>query len=503
MAAPPKIPGIPVNSPAQPTGAFPAGTPSISLNDAANKAAGGINPERIRQDYPNHQPASDWLAGADKFTAGIVYQDPPLVQTVVDWSVDQIRGALFAHNFGVFWESALLADAILGDPRVQATLGSLTSALFGREVIFTPANDSDAARETCDAWQACWPRLSATSTFTQVGYYSKLMGWSPSQVVWDTSKSIWEPIIRLWHPAYTYYNWYARRYVAISQDGPIAILPGDAKWFVHFPFGEYRGWIRGAVRAISEPWLLRHQAFRDHGRFNEVHGLPIKKAIVPASSDEGQRDAYAAALANLGKETTIMVSRGNDGNNGYDLELVEPTDDAWQSFTGLIDRCDMDIVLALMFQNLTTEVTGGAYAATKSHMDVRAQSVAYDNEAWAWSIYWQLARAFAWLNFGDANLAPWTKWDVTPRQELSENAEQFAKFGVAVEVLRRGGIEFKDDAALRVFAKDVFGLKGIPEFRITEPSQGFGGERGSQSAGGVSSGGGEPGGGAGGITPIK
>jgi hypothetical protein len=441
----------------------------IDIQQAAQRAVGGVALDRIPQTYPAHQSPHDALEGSTREQTRAVVADVPLTQSIIDWSVDQIRGALWAHNYGVFYESGLLTDAILGDPRVQATLGSLNSALFGREVVFTPANDSNAARECCDAWRRAWPRLAGTSTFTTIGAYSKLMGWSPSQIVWDTTKPVWNPELRPWHPSYTYYHWDARKYVAISRDGPVAILPGNAKWCVHFPFGEYRGWIRGAVRAVSEPWLLRHQSFRDHGRFNEVHGLPIKKAIVPAACAQDQRDAYASALANLGRETTIMVSRGVDGNNGYDLELVEPTDDAWQSFTGLVDRCDMDIVLALMFQNLTTEVTGGAFAATKSHMDVRDQSVAYDNLAWAWTIYQQIARPFAWLNFGDADLAPMTAWDVTPRAELTANAEQFNKFGTAIEVLRRGGIEFDDPEEVRKFAAHTFGLKGLPKFKIVEP----------------------------------
>ena len=117
--------------------------------------------------------------------------------------------------------------------------------------------------------------------------------------------------------------------------------------------------------------------------------MPIKKAIVPASAEENQRDAYEAALSQLATETTIMVSQGNDGVNSYDLELVEAKDTAWEAFPGLRDHCDMAIVLALMFQNLTTEVKGGSFAATTAHMAFMAGRV----------MAWSLRLALAWTAF--------------------------------------------------------------------------------------------------------
>jgi phage gp29-like protein len=253
-------------------------------------------------------------------------------------------------------------------------------------------------------------------------------------------------------------------------------MPGDGKWFCHMPYGQYRGWMRGAVRQCAQPWLLRNWSFTYMARFAEVHGMPIRKAIVPAASDEKARDLYAAQLANLGAETTLMVQTGVDGaGQDYDLELVEAKDTAWEVFPGLIDRCDMDIILAIMMQNLTTEVTGGSFAATKAHMDIRQGGIEFDNGAWASTVRDQAARPFAWVNFGDADLAPYTSWDVTPREDFTHNAEQFSKFGTAIEVMARGGIKFTDVEKLRKFAADKFNLQGLPDFIIGDPVAGGGG----------------------------
>jgi phage gp29-like protein len=432
---------------------------------------GGIE---IPKDDPGFQPPGFPFAEARSRTR-LIYRDLPLVTIQNSWKVSDVVGALQQHNSGQFDRSGQLVDSILGDDRVLATLASRISALFSRETRFRGAQKkrvkgSKAAQECQDAWVEHWPEFMSTYAIPEMHAYGIPMGFMPGQLVWDTQEPIWKPHIRPWHPRFTYFQWQLRKFIAISQDGPLAIMPGDGKWVLHAPYGEYRGWIRGAVRAVAEPWLIRHFAIRDWARFSEVHGMPIRKAIVPAASDQPSRDTFAAQLSTLGQETTIMVQTGVDGaGQDYDLELIEARDTAWESFPGLRDHCDMAIVLAIQMQNLTTEVQGGSFAAVKSHMDVRQGGTEFDNAGWKNTIYNQIARPFAYLNFGDADLAPWTDWDVTPKEDFVHNADQFSKFGTAIEVLRRGGVEFVDQEDVRKFAAEKFGLKGLPAFKITEP----------------------------------
>lgn len=426
----------------------------------------------ITQSHPAFQPPYDPLKFQSVGETRLVYRDIPLIDTISDWTVDQTRAALRANMWGIFEQSAQLCDAILSDDRVQATLGSRISGLFGREVRFKPADDSFAAQEVCDAWVKLWPSICPPHVMTILHAYAILMGWVTATINWDTGGDVWCPYLYFWHPRYTYYHWDLRKYVALSQDGQLAVMPGNAKWLLHAPYGEYRGWVRGAIRACAEPWLIRHWAIRDWARFSEKHGMPITLGICPASADETQRDRFQQQLTQLASETTMLVSRGNDGNNGYDVELREAKDTAWEAFPGLRDHCDMAIVLALLFQNLTTEVKGGAFAAATAHMDIRQSGIQYDGAAWERTIYDQVARPFAWVNFGDQKLAPITTWDVAPREEYEYNAKQFQQFGTAVEVLRRGGIEFVDTEALRKFAALKFGLDGLPDFIIKEPVAG-------------------------------
>jgi hypothetical protein len=463
--------------PTEPNGGPPKGSPMDSphaqqiplpdLRKAIDQYAGaGQVP---RQDDPGYQPPADWLkAPGTGSRTRLIYRDLPIVTIQNTWTVQQAISAMGAHMIGNFETSGQLCDSVLGDDRVVPTLGSRVSGLFGREVRFRPANDSRAAREVCDAWVDHWPKLNSEGALHETSEYEILMGFCPDQLVWDTTGTIWKPIMRPWHPRFTYYHWGIRRLVAISLDGNLPIFPGDGKWVLHKRRGE-RPWIRGALRAVVQPWLLRHFAFRDMARFGEVHGMPTRLCETPMSADPGERSQFEQQVARLGFETTLLIGKGVDEHNSYGYSLVEAKDTAWEVFPAQIDRCDTAIVLAILFQNLTTEVKSGALASTEAHMDIRQSGIEADNEAWRATLHNQVARPFAYLNFGDADLAPWTDWDVQNRQNLVENGKKFQQFGTAVEVLRRGGVQFLDVEELRTWAAKTLGLDGLPDFEITDP----------------------------------
>jgi phage gp29-like protein len=129
----------------------------------------------------------------------------------------------------------------------------------------------------------------------------------------------------------------------------------------------------------------------------------------------------------------------------------------------------MQIVLALLFQNLTTEVKGGSFAATSAHMDIRQQGIQADNSAWRLTIHNQVARPFAQFNFGDASLAPWSEWDAAPREDHTANAESFAKLSTSMQALAAAGVKFTDADEVRQWAGKAFGLRELPAFTIADP----------------------------------
>src|ERR1700680_4755031 len=90
------------------------------------KVTGGF-PEQTYKGDPGFQPPVDPITGepvdAVKSRAKLVYRDVPILTIQNGWSVAGVRNALYQNMWGYFFESGQLVDSMLGDPRVQATLG--------------------------------------------------------------------------------------------------------------------------------------------------------------------------------------------------------------------------------------------------------------------------------------------------------------------------------------------------------------------------------------------
>jgi phage gp29-like protein len=419
---------------------------------------------------PAFQPPRDPLVDLADRKAGaqVIYRDVPITTIQTTWTVADIQHALASFAQGQFDHASQLVEAILGDDRLHATMGSRLGGLFGSPIKFTAADNTSAAQECLDAWQEVWPSLAPEYVLKDVQGWGVMLGLSFAQIVWDTSEDLWKPHLLTWHPRYVWYHPILRQYMASTMDGLVTMIPADGKWFIHAPHGMYRGWMRGAVRAVAQPWLIRQFAYRDWARYSERHGMPIMRAYVPAAADPVQRSQFINAINNLGQETAVMLPKGVDENWSYDLDVLEASDGAWQSFDGLIQRCETSITLAIQYQNLTTEVKEGSFAAARVHGDVRQAALESDNNALKMSIYSQLARPFAAFNFGNPDLAPWTEWDVTPPEDNEQLGRVFQAFGSGLLEMRKAGFQVNDVEKL---AK-AFGLKlSLGQLQQVEPLQ--------------------------------
>ncbi len=384
----------------------------------------------------------------------VMFRDIPTAFAMT-WDPLSVQSALAAHQVGMFTGSSLLTDSLLGDPRVQATLMTRTSSLFGRPVKFRRAA-SDTDGSVIKAWKAAWKKSAPTGTLTEIQRWTVMMGFCPFEVTWDTSGDVWCPYLKVWNSQFVWYNIVPREYIAITYDGLLPVTPGDGKWGLSTPHGPYRGWLHGSIRAVAQPWLARAYALRDWARYSEVHGIPIVKAKVPAVGDAKQKQRFQASLSNLGSESVVMLPMQIDGT-GYDLELLEATDQSWQSFLGLVVQCDMSIILPLLGQNLTTEVKEGSFAAANTHSDVKQDVLELDNKNIADTLYRDVARPFAAFNFGDPEKAPYTYWDIEPIEENFRKAQTLQAFGSAVLAMTQGGVKFDPVTLAKQFS--IAGIK--------------------------------------------
>jgi len=404
-------------------------------------------------------PPRDPLTRADN--PAVIHRDIPITALTGDWTISGIRAALAAHKTGMFALSAMLVDDALGDDRVQATLGSRTGALFGQDVKHVQAK-ADTDGECRKAWIEQWEGFTALrpeengrrwahqSVMSEAKRWAIMMGFSVSELLWDTSVTPWRVTLKPWHPQYIYYRWDIRKLVANTTDGPIVIEPGGGKWFVHAPFGMYRGWLHGAIRAVAEKWMIKQLAWRDRARYNERHGLPIIKAYVPAAGDAVQKALFIQSMSTLGQEAVVGLPQNVD-ETGYDLELLEARDRSSATFRETIEDADRSIILTIKSQNLTTEVEGGSYAAARQHGGTEQVTLEFDDETFSQDFYDQVARPFALFNFGDPERAPFSSWDVEPVEDRAAEAKTILDAASALTALKANGVPVDVESYARKF----------------------------------------------------
>lgn len=406
--------------------------------------------------------------------ATTVHREVPLVTIATGWDVPSARAAMNDLVAGIFDAPAQLADSVMrSDSRVSSGLNSRL-AILGRPVDFViprKYRDSDLARECRDALEDAWPVMSAEPFLGELQRWQIMMGFGVAQILWDTSGEYAIPHPLVWHPRYTYYHWNYRCYVAITLDGQEPIMPGNASWILHAPNGPegYRSWMRGAIGPVTPWWLARHFALRDWARYSERHGLPMIKAKTPAVGDPRQQAIFRASLATLGQETVLHLPQNPQPQLSYDVDLLEARDTAHAGFQELIERCDIEITLSLLAQNLTSEVKEGSFAAARVHADVRQSLLECDARALSEMMYRQLARPFAAMNFGNPDLAPRVVWNVKPYEDDQTAAQTFKVLADGLFSLRQAGFEPKDVKDV-VRLAESFGLK-IGRLRPTAPLQ--------------------------------
>jgi phage gp29-like protein len=376
-----------------------------------------------------------------------------IVGLIECWDVDRTRCAVNDHDNGQFTGSAALVDFMLRDDRVMSALNTRVIGLQSLPFEIAPAIEKDAqAEEIAKALTEDWQWICPPSVIEELIRWEAMMGFALAEIVWDTSGDRWVPRIKIWHPQYIYYRLDLRRYVAIAQEGLVYITPGDGKWLLFSRHGNHRAWIHGAVRSLFVPFLMRMYTWRDWGRYNERHGLPIMQAMVPASASDTDKRRFFSQLQSLGT-TGALLATENESGQKFALELVEATNQqAWQAFDGLLSRAETVINLVLLGQNLSGgNIEGGSFAAAKVADGVRDDFKFADALALSADLYTQVCRPWTVFNFGDEKLTPKPTWITDAPEDQDKAASTLRSVADAVQVFVTLGADIDLPALIERF----------------------------------------------------
>lgn len=352
------------------------------------------------------------------------------VPNLSSWEISSIRSAIDAHERGSFSSSAILADYLERNPRIMSALGTRVQGALGLPFSFESSTEKRRAKVAARELGLPWSKIAPESLLSDLLRWAVLMGVSFAELWWETSPQGWVPRLRVVHPYWVSWRDFEGRFVCQTERGIVPITPGDG-WVV-FSSSSDRPWMRGVVRCLALESEIRTLAVRDWARWSEVHGLPIKKALVPANVSKDEKDDFFDGVSEMGVEGTILLPRGVTEEESFDLQLLEATGREFEGFQRLLSEVAGDVSIAILGQNLTTEVSGGSFAAAQVHDRVRQDYLEADTETLSTCLREQVLCSWARFNKGDEELAPFPYWDAATPEDREKLASTAATLGASI-----------------------------------------------------------------------
>lgn len=374
-------------------------------------------------------------------------QNPPLSParelTSYSWTawdaLPMVRAAIRQLEMGVMDSASQVVDAMWLDDRIGGCFETRLGGLLTLPLSFEPKGDGrrkDAVSKELekDFWTIC-----PDHALIDIARWGFFLNAGLGELIWEKSDSKWMPRLKVWHPRFLRWDDDRDCYVLTTRDGQLDITPGDRQWVLFQPYGR-KGWMRSLARRLFIPWLIRMWGWRDAARYSEVYGSPTRLAEVPAGTQKDEANKFFRAVSQLSGESTIYIP-AYEGTNGekFDVRLLEAKSTGGEFFLNLVREANTCIAISILGQNLTTEVKGGSFAATKVHERVGAIVLTSDAELVSTFAHEQVITPYCEINYGDGAVAPYPIWDTTPEEDAKAKGEALGALGDGITKLQQTG----------------------------------------------------------------
>jgi hypothetical protein len=344
----------------------------------------------------------------------------------LDWTDGAIKRAKRELRQGNPAQAAKLAESMLGDDEFPNSMARAISEITGAAFSLAPETGPTGApigksQAIADKLGKAWDKALPPNVLSRLISWRLRCGIAIATIDWVN----WSPKVRVLDPQFSWYDENRGTWVYNSKNGELVITPGDGKWIF---LGGLEETSSSAVCALGEDWYIKRCAWRDAQRYNERHGLPIIKAEVPALAPEGERTSFANDLSIIGTDTTVIVptGMGQNGEQRFDVSLVEAQDQAYETFFETLSRVDRKFQVYLVGSNASSELAGdvGSRAAAQSSESVARTLAASRAKIIAQELREQFLTPWALLTIPGARAenVPYPSWSITSSAAEAKSA---------------------------------------------------------------------------------
>lgn len=345
---------------------------------------------------------------------------------------------------------------LLSDSHLWSCFVSRTAATLAREwrVEYPNPKRKRAEKKVVECIEKALEGMDIHQVITDM-LFAPYFGMAPCEVDWTVKDNLWLPGKITGKPPEWFVFSQENELRFLSRDHLLEGEPLPAMKFLlprHFasydnPYGE---------RLLSRcfwPVTFKKGGFKFWAMLAEKYGMPWVTGKVPRSATDEDRRALLGSLGSMVADACAVI------NDDESIELLEAGGKSGSNniYDDLIRAANSEMSKAVLGQTLSTELpkSGGSYAATESHMDVRDDVVFTDQSMIAKA----LNRLFRWitvLNFGHEDAPEFVFFEEEDLQ--GDRAERDKK-------LHEQGVSFT-----KIYYTRIYGFED-DEIEIQEPAR--------------------------------
>jgi len=255
--------------------------------------------------------------------------------------------------------------SLLSDPHLWSCVQSLKSGVLSEEWEVRDNGDKKAHKLALETFD----NLDVYQVITDI-LDAPLFGMSPLEVIWNKDYTIQNIIGR---PVEWFSYDIENRLRFLSKDNMIygELLP-DMKFINPTFFSSYQNPYGERLLAKCF-WVVtfKKAGFKFWSVFTEKYGMPFLIGKVPVAASVSERNTLLTSLKSMVQDAVAVI---ND-DEAIEMPHILSGTTSVDIYKQLVDFCNMEISKAILGQNLSTEITGGSYAAANAALNVKAEHV--------------------------------------------------------------------------------------------------------------------------------
>jgi hypothetical protein len=350
------------------------------------------------------------------------YVEP--ISSVRDVTPATLRLAYRYAADGTLAYAAEICERLFSDERIISLLETL-SGVFALPMEF---EGDDAVVEALSGRRGDWWMMFPEDVLSDLTKWTRVLGVAIAQVKeWRTDETTGRavPMLKVWNPKHLRWDrnelkWYLR-----TRTGEIEIKPGEGEWVIMKGYSSRDPWLASPWHGLSLWWLAKSYSLLDWSDQNDrlATGKFVAEPGKEVSFTPEQRKELARDIQQLGRNGSVVMPEG------VSLKLLESQADTYETYSMQIDAANTAFAVALLGNNLSSEVKGGSYAAASVHENVADDKKRSLSETFATQLRDSVLKFYVKANFGDGVAVPWPSWNLDRPKDKNARATELASLG--------------------------------------------------------------------------